>query len=139
MKRKRSTGNPAKDRIIKQILAAREKPIIEIVAWYEEQADAFKHEIALIATLPGLVNIRKGGEGWAISNKEYARREFSKSMKESWVRQKHLRSWFFQAEKWPYGGTFPNHPNGDALAAEFMAMVKKIVAVDEMVLLSSQK
>lgn len=50
----RSSGNARKDEVIAQLHAEGLEPSVKIIAEYDDQADAFEHEIELIAQTPGL-------------------------------------------------------------------------------------
>lgn len=68
--------NSAKTRRIFEITEAGFDVEVRILREYELEADAFEHEIELIASLPGLTNIGRGGEGACpvISPEELERR-----------------------------------------------------------------
>ena len=122
----KSSGNKAKDAIISEILRLRKEPIVEIVARYKEEADAFKHEIELIATLPNLCNLTKGGEGWGLSKAEIKRRERRAAI----IRRIKLSNWFAVAKTWP-ACTVKGHPNGDAIGREVFENIREILKAEE--------
>lgn len=127
----KSSGNLKKDQLISELFAAGLDPIVRIVAEYEDQADAFDHEIEMISTISGLLNILKGGQGWALSPEEAQRRAAARTVRladEKMAKDKaYLANWLCMAEKWPNGCTVPGLENGDALGDEFMRNVKELV------------
>ena len=134
VQRGKLSGNPAKDKKIKAILALAMEPIVKIVARYELEQDAFDHEIELIASTRGLCNIRKGGEGWALSAEEAARRN---EVRQEKIRERrsaakavkskeYLTRWLARAETWP-GCTIPRRDGGDD-GDWFLATVHEILA-----------
>lgn len=127
----KSSGNLKKDQRISALFAAGLEPVVSIIAEYEDQSDAFEHEIELIATTAGLLNILKGGQGWALSVEEGQRRAVARAQRISDKRmakdREYLRGWLGMAEKWPNGFTFPNLVNGDAKGSEFIRIVRELV------------
>lgn len=128
----KSSGNLKKDHRISELFAVGLEPVVRIVAEYDDQADAFEHEIELIATTAGLLNILRGGQGWALSFEEAQRRALARKERIAAKRadegRVYLENWLAMAEKWPNGCTIPNHRNGDAMGAEFMRIVRELVS-----------
>lgn len=128
----RPDGNHLKCTRIAEIVAAGLCTEVAIVAKYEIEQDAFDHEEELIAVLPGLTNMRAGGGGWALTPEEAARR-FEERQQRLLV-QRHLknrtwlRKWLATVDSWGCGVTFPNIPDGDRKAEEFVAMVRQSLA-----------
>jgi hypothetical protein len=117
----RRTGNDRKDDTIAGILSKGSEPTISIVASFEDEQAAFDLEVKLIAETPGLTNIRKGGEGLALSDAERELREARRRDRKTMER---LRNWLAVVDTWPNGGTFPGLPNGDERAAELISFVR---------------
>ncbi len=124
-RRGKSTGNPRKDALIADLLSSGMEPTIVIVAKYQDQAEAFAHEIELISASVGLFNIRKGGEGWGLSLEEAERRLAARRDEKNIA---FLSGWLSMAEKWPNGCTVHGHRNGDLLGAEYMRIVRELVS-----------
>lgn len=125
-------SNEAKTRRILDIMESGHEPIARQVAEYEIEADVFEHEIELIATLPGLTNIRAGGQGMALAPEEAARRAEARKQRvkaqKSAVTRQWLRNWLAWVDSLAAGVTFPNLRDGDAKAAEFVRVVREMVA-----------
>jgi hypothetical protein len=116
-------ANWPKEHRIREILAARKSLVAEKVAFFDDEDEAYAHEAALIASLDGLTNIMPGG--WGTRSEPIK----PKPKADPWPRererlQKYLRMW----DSWPNGCTFPNMPDGDALATELVEAVRKMVA-----------
>lgn len=124
--------NEAKTRRILDILESGQEPICRKVAEYELEADAFEHEIELIATLPGLTNILAGGQGMALAPEEAARRAVARQLRikarKAAASQQWLRDWLAWVDTLAGGVTFPNMRNGDVQAAEFVRGVRELLA-----------
>lgn len=105
---------------------------VAIVAHYEVEQDAFDHEEELITILPGLTNMRVGGGGWALTPVEAARRHEDRqkrlAVKNHIKTRQWLRDWLAAVDSWGCGVTFPNIPDGDRKADEFVAMVRQSLA-----------
>jgi hypothetical protein len=103
--RGRSSGNSRKDAKISELLSAGTEPVIRIVARYEYAEDAYEHEIDLIAATPGLLNIRRGGEGFRITPQEQDRLAKIRKIKVShreWLRSRvKLRNWYNSIYSYP--------------------------------------
>lgn len=125
--------NQRKHERIIDILDAGDHVAVEIVAEYDNEQEAFDHEEELIAALSGLTNILASGGGWSLMREEAERR--LEARKAKLAAAKHVRTvawlkgWLEKVEKWP-GVTFPNLKDGDAKAAEFVGMVRELVAQD---------
>jgi hypothetical protein len=119
----RAQANKAKVDRIRQILDRGSEPTIVIVERYEDQADAFAHEIELISALDGLTNVMAGGQGAALSRQEAQRRLKAREAKKAMrILKAYLATW----EKWP-DATFPNMRNGQAAAQEYVQLVRDLV------------
>lgn len=135
VKRGKSSGNIRKDAFIAEILAFGKEPKVAIVANYDDEDMAYDHEIDLIASTTGLLNIRKGGAGFRISPAEYERRSIIRDIKarhrKSIKTRSYLQGWYSRVSKWPNGVTFPTLKNGDALADELLAFVREMLSTPE--------
>ena len=116
---------------INEIVGCGLQPSVHKVAEYDEEADAFEHEAEAIAAASGLTNILAHGGGWSITAEEAARRLEQRKCR---IRAKRLasstewlRRWLSIAETWP-SVTFPGLRDGDAKAAEFLTIVRGLVA-----------
>lgn len=119
----RAQANKAKVERIRQILALGLEPKVIIVERYEDEADAFAHEIELISALDALTNVMAGGQGAALSRDEARRRLKAREAKKAMrTLQSYLASW----DKWP-DATFPNLRNGHAAAKEYVQLVRDLV------------
>lgn len=128
----RPTGNAAKDDMIADILSDGLEPEIDIIASFSDEKQAFALEIDLIGSTLGLLNIRRGGEGWAMSEEEAARRaqlrldkakadEHAKAMIK-------MRKWLKMVDSFPNGVTFPGLKDGDRMATELVEFIRDMVA-----------
>jgi hypothetical protein len=125
-------SNAMKHERIAGIIADGSSVVVKLVAEYEDETEAFDHEAELIASLTGLTNILARGGGWALSLEEAQRRLDERSAKKvalnaarSW---NWLKEWLAKVDGWPNGVTFPNLHDGDAKAAEFVALVRGMLA-----------
>lgn len=124
----RSSGNLAKDKLIKAIFKSRHYPEVKIVATYEDEKVAYDHEIDLIASFSGLCNIQKGGGGRSISIAEAERRQ-AERQKEIWLKnQLVLKDWLCKVDSVSGACHIPIHPNGSAVGASFLEIVRELVA-----------
>jgi hypothetical protein len=114
---------------IDEIRAAGLEPRVTIVARYEFEGDAYDRERELIASHSGLTNIM-AGHGWRITREEAARREAQRQERIGRERAASVRDYLRKMLKlwdsFPNGVTFPNLKNGDALASEYISMVRSI-------------
>ena len=128
----RSSGNKAKDARIQMILDAGQEPIVLKVGEFEDQRDAFDLEVELIASTPGLTNIRRGGEGWALSGAALLRsqelRETKRKERQHQRTREWLRKWLAMVDTWKHGVTFPGMPDGDRKAQEVVDYVRWTLA-----------
>lgn len=125
----RSFSNAEKTNRIVEIHAAGFEVHVEIVFRTESEREALAHEGLLIETLPGLTNVNAG---WLSlpSDAELERRSrrgvIADAERRIAIAKADLRRWLAGI---PLGSTFtiPGLPNGDALAAEYVAMARKMV------------
>lgn len=121
--------NQAKAAKITAILEAGQSPVVEKVAEYECEADAYEHERDLIASTEGLTNIL-AGHGWSLTKEEAARRaklraeriERRERARTVEVLRAHLREW----AQWP-DVVFYGIKNGVEQARAFVRDVQDIV------------
>lgn len=128
----RPPKNWRKHRRIEEILSAGVSVEVRIVAYYEDEAEAYSHEVELIASLSGLTNIAAGGRGgWSLTKEEAMRRlelrparlARAKMVKD----RKWLSSWLSMADKWG-AVTVHGMDNGDEVGRDFVRMVRGIVS-----------
>ncbi len=124
----RKPTNSGKIAKIKAILARGLEPFVNIVQRFDLEKDALELEAQMIAAIPDLTNIASRG---ALSARvKVIKRQIAAAPKPTKAMLKthwYLKNWLAWAKTWPYGATIPNHPNGDALGAEFMEMVEQLV------------
>lgn len=134
VKRNKPDSNQRKAARIQDILACGREPIVIVVQEFDDEAAAFDLEIALIAATSGLTNIRKGGEGWALSAEAQLVAEAQKAAKRAYRKamtwRKTMGAWLRVVDTWP-GVTFPNLPDGDAKAKELVEYVRERLAEPE--------
>lgn len=121
--------NARKAERIRSIVDAGMHPVVEKVAEYECEADAYEHERELIASLAGLTNIR-AGHGWRITKEEAARRAAVRA--DRIARRDHeriigkLRDFLAMWKTWP-DVVFYGIKNGVEEARQFVKDVQAIV------------
>lgn len=127
----KGSGNRRKIERIKEIQAAGLEPIASVVAEHEDEQDAFDHEADLIAVTPGLTNILAKGGGWALAPEEFKRRQEERQARRVERDKAKLRERLKVWDRWESQGltiTFPWLEDGDAKAAEYVALVRQALA-----------
>lgn len=120
--RKGKVLNRAKHSKIMAILKARLEPMITIVKRFVEEIDALNHEAHLIASLPYLTNVNP--RGGVTGNRSPGRKPKTPKINHNFV---FLKNWLARVDTWPDGPDIPGHPNGQALAQEFVAITHHLV------------
>lgn len=120
VKSNRPTGNARKDGKIREILDRGFEPTVTVLARYESEAAAIDHEAELIATMRGLTNILARGALGCLTVEEAQRRIDEREAKKT---VKAFESYASLWSSFKNGVTFPNVPNGDALAQELRDFV----------------
>lgn len=129
-------NKPKTERIL-EIIAEGKQVIEQIVELYDDELEAFAHEIELIATLPNLTNILAGGQGWAMSEAAYAKAQAEKAEKlrqQLWKKhapffQRYLNMW----DSWrPHYEPCLPCKNGLELARTLERNIRHFVATGEL-------
>ena len=124
-------GNQRKLDRIRAIQAEGLEPDPKIVAEHEDEQDAFDHEADLIASLPGLTNILARGGGWSLTKDEYERRQKEREARYFEREKIKLRKKLLVWDDWERRGyeiTFPGMKQGDERAAEYVRLVRELLA-----------
>jgi hypothetical protein len=121
--------------LIRELQAAGLTPEKRKVAYFMDEQDAYDFETGRIVEigLANLTNVMPGGQrAWierqaVVAERERARRAVRDKAKREATRA-YLRKWLAMVDSWPNGSTFPNLKNGDELAAQHVAYVRKMLA-----------
>lgn len=116
---------------IRSILDAGHEVVATAIAYFVDEAEAYDFERVMIEQfgLSRLTNVCPGGQLTStqhIERRESRRRErLHKSLEK---KKSFLREWLFRVDQWTSGVTFPGIKDGDRLAEEFVAGVRRLVS-----------